>query len=907
MADGRLNPDDLLNAIKAEEIAQKSSQLRLFLGMSAGVGKTYAMLEAAHRRILDGADVVIGIVETHGRVETAKLLDGLEIIPRKKIDYKGTVLEELDVDAIIKRKPSVVIVDELAHSNIPGSRHKKRYQDVLELLDSGIDVYSALNVQHLESRKEAVEAITQVIIRETVPDSILERASQVELVDISPSELLKRLREGKVYLGDKAERAAQNFFKEDRLTALREIALRLTAERVDQELQKFAITARERPPWQTNERLMVAVSHSPYSERLIRATRRIAYNLEAPWIAVHIDTGLLLSNEDQLQLTKNINLARELKAEIITTTETDISEALKRLARQKNVTQILVGRPIKRWFRDRVQGGSLLDRLVRENLEVDIHILSQEGRRYELTSRRPWSGYFQFSSRPIQYWNTFWFLIGTTVVGEALNPLIEYRSIGFIFLLAVLVVGTLGSLGAVVFSAVLSVAAWNFFFIPPIFTFTIRSTEDLAMCASFIVVALITGYLTNRVRFHERLIREREERTNALYEVLRDITSSQGKNEFLPKVVDRVGRLLGARCGVFLADDSGQIQFDLDKLYAVPIDDKAQAVAAWAFQSGQPAGWSTETLSEAPALYLPLRGTSTSVGVFVFMPQASRPLNSDQQTLLESICSQLGISLERHFIQKRLGESKRLEDSEILHQTLLNSISHEMRTPLTAILGSAAALENEESAGDPKFVKMAAAQLVDAGERLNRVIENLLDMSRLNSGVLAIKQEWHDVNDLIRLVVSKSEKILSQHRVEVGLGKDLPLVKMDFRFMEHALANLLTNAAAYSPIGTKISISAVIENKILKICIEDEGPGIPAEAREKVFEKFYRLPGTPTGGTGLGLSIVKSIVEAHQGLLSVSAASPSGGARFTVELPIIEDVPDVPERESASEVSHVGR
>lgn len=896
MSDSRANPDDLLEAIRREELASSTSQLRIFLGMSAGVGKTYAMLNAAHRKLADGFDVVIGVAETHGRVETAALLGGLEVIPRKKIEYKGTVLEEMDVDAILKRKPEVVIVDEMAHTNVPGGRHQKRYQDILELLDAGIDVYSALNVQHLESRKESVESITQVIIRETVPDSLIERANQVELVDISPAELLKRLKEGKVYLGDKAERAQQNFFKEDRLTALREIALRLTAERVDQDLQKFSTVYKDRSPWQTNERLMVAVSHSPYSEKLIRATRRIAYNLEAPWIAVHIDTGVFLSNEDQLQLTKNLNLARELKAEVITTTETDIPEALKRLARQKNVTQILVGRPTKRWFRDRFEGGSLLDRLVRESLEVDIHVLSQQGRRYEPQSRKRWMGYFQFSSQPVQYWNTLWFLGATTLLAEALNPIIEYRSIGFLFLSSVLIVGAMGSMGTVVFSAVLSVLFWNFFFIPPRFTFIIRASEDVAMCVSFIVVAIIMGFLTNRIRLHERIIRDREERTNVLYEVLRDITTSQGKADFLSKVVDRVGRLLDATCGVFLADQSGQLKFDQSERYFFPIDKKAQAVAVWAFQSAKPAGWSTETLGEAASLYLPLVGSVSTVGIFVFQPRTNRRLNLEQQTLLESICKQLGVSLETHSIEKRLRESKRLEESERLHQTLLNSISHEMRTPLTAILGSASALANENAASDPKFVKLAAQQLIDAGERLNRVIENLLDMSRLNSGVLAIKQDWHDVNDLIRLVVAKSEKLLAQHKLEIKLGKDLPLVKMDFRFMEHALANLVVNAALYSPINTTIIISAFIEDKSLRISVEDEGPGIPEDAREKVLEKFYRIPGTPTGGTGLGLSIVKSIAEAHRGhVLVASAPNGSGGALFTIVLPLTEELPDVPE------------
>lgn len=891
--DRRPNPDQLLQAIHDEELAAATARLRIFLGMSAGVGKTYAMLKAAHSRRLEGLDIVVGIAVTHGRQETAALLDGLEVIPMMRVEYRGTVLEELDVDAILKRKPQIVVVDELAHTNVPGLRHSKRYQDVLEILDAGIDVYAALNVQHLESRKDAVEAITQTPIRETVPDSILERASQVELVDIAPIELLKRLREGKVYLGDKAERAAQNFFKEDKLTALREIALRLTAERVDQDLQRFVSVQQDRGPWQTNERLMVAISHSPYSEKLIRATRRLAYNLEAPWIAVHIDTGLVLNNEDQAQLAKNLTLARELKAEVVATTDTEVSLALRRIARQKNVTQILVGRPTRRWLRDLLERGTLLDRLVRECNDVDVHVIRQDG----VVQYKPhlFSGFhrFQLSSGPIKYWNTLWFMAGTAFLSWFVEPYIGYRTVGFIFLLAVITVGMIGTLGPVVFAAILSALTWNYFFIPPRLTFAIGQPEDFIFCLAFVLVALVLGYLTTRIRFHERLIREREERTNVLYEILQDIAHSRDKSEFLTKTLSRVGKLFDADCGAFLSDRQGKLQFDFSRSYALPLDEKAQAVAAWAFQSQKPTGWSTDTLSEAKSLYLPLKGPAELVGVFVYRPKSRRRLGLEQENMLHSIVRQLAISLERHFFEKRLQEAKHLQESEKLHQTLLNSISHEMRTPLTAILGSAAALEDEERIKDPQYVRSLASHLIDAGDRLNRVIENLLDMSRLNSGVLALTLEWHDVLDLIGVTLKKLSKNLSQHTVQAQLPQDLPMIQMDFGLMEHAIANLILNAALYSPAHTSITISAAYANRELKLIIDDQGPGIPFESRGKIFDKFYRIPGTPTGGTGLGLSIVKSIVEAHGGSLSVDSA-PSGGARFNVILPLRGDAPDVP-------------
>ncbi len=887
---GALDPDELLKVINEDEQARSSAKLRVFLGMSAGVGKTFAMLRAAQQKKAEGVDVVIGIAETHGRSETASLLSGLEVLPRRKVTYRGTNQEEMDIDAILARKPNLVIVDELAHTNISGSRHQKRYQDVLELLDHGIDVYTALNVQHLESRKDAVESITGIRIRETVPDSILERAGQVELVDIAPIELLKRLREGKVYLGDKAVTAADSFFKEDKLTALREIALRMTAERVDQDLQRFSVT-KDQQPWQTNERLLVAVSHSPYSEKVIRATRRLAYNLEAPWIAVHIDTGIHLNDKDQAQLVKNLALAKELKAEVITTTETNLPEALKRICRQKNVTQVIVGRPTRRWFRDILEGGSLLEKLVKESLEVDVHVIRQDQTNQYKPSFWHELSHYKSDYGWIKYYLTFWFLIGMTLLGTVLEPWVGYRTVGFIFLLGVLIVGLFGSLGAVLAAAILSTLIWNIGFIPPRFTFIISQPEDIILCFVYFVVAVITGFLTNRVRFHERVIREREERTNVLYGVLQDISNSKDKQEFIQKINSRVAETLTGDCGVILKSKNGMLLFDSDKSHAMKLDEKEQAVALWSFQNQKIAGWSTDTLGESRGLYIPLRGVNESVGIFIFKPQRKiRKLGPDQETLLFSITSQLGVSIERHFLSRRLVEAQRLKDSEMLHQTLLNSISHELRTPLTAILGSAAALDSE-LVRDP-YVKDIAANLSEAGDRLNRVIENLLDMSRLNSGVLALKLEWQDLSDLIGVVLKKVSKSTTRHKIHVDISSDVGLIRVDFRLFEHAISNLLLNAVQYAPEGSQIVIRAYVEGSRAKIAIEDEGPGIPEDSVSKVFDKFYRVPGAPPGGTGLGLSIVKGIVTLHRGNVIYEPNSPRG-ARFVIDLPI-EEQPDVP-------------
>lgn len=880
--DQRLNPDELLKVINLENEKLSSGWLRVFLGMSAGVGKTYAMLKAAHQKQKEGLQVWVGVVETHGRSETAELLNGLHLMPRKKINYRETDLEEFDIDAVLAKKPDLVLIDELAHSNAPGSRHTKRYQDVLEILEAGIDVYTTLNVQHLESRKDSVENITGIKIRETVPDSILERAHLVELVDIAPSELLKRLSEGKVYLGDKAKIAADHFFQEDKLTALREIALRMTAERVDQDLQRFAVT-RDEKPWQTNERLLVAVSHSPYSEKIIRATRRLAYNLEAPWIALHVDTGITLSDLDQSQLQRNLNLARDLKAEVVNTTDSDIASAIQRISRQKNVTQVVVGRPNRSWLRNMLEGGSLLQRLVKESQEVDVHIIRndmnldlQPSLRKDLALYRTYSGW-------MKYYYIAWFFLAVTILGSVLEPYIGYRAVGFIFLLAVVLTSLWGSMGAVLVSAALSAFIWNFGFIPPRFTFVVSSADDAILLLANFVVALITGILTNRVRIRENLIRQREEKTNLLNLVLQDISQSQNKSEFITKVSQRVSHYFDGYASVMLKARTGELIFDQNKLY---LDEKEKAVALWSYQNQKNAGWSTETLGQANYLYIPLRGVSESVGLFVFqMRKSQKNLSVDQKELLMSITTQLGISIERHFLSRRLVEAQRLKDSELLHQTLLNSISHEMRTPLTTIMGVSAALEQNKNL-DPSAQNLTAS-LFQASDRLNRVIENLLDMSRLNSGVLGLKLEWHDFSDLVGVVLKKLEKNLLGHTVQVKLSDDIDLIYIDFRLFEHALSNLIFNATQYGGSNLNIHITAEKIDSVIRIQVCDNGVGIAPEYRKNLFEKFYRVPGSPAGGTGLGLSIVKGIIQLHKGEISYKENIPRG-ARFVIEMPYLK-------------------
>lgn len=484
------------------------------------------------------------------------------------------------------------------------------------------------------------------------------------------------------------------------------------------------------------------------------------------------------------------------------------------------------------------------------------------------------------------YWYSLWFVIAIAGLGAILEPFAGYRVVGFIFLLGVLGVGTNAPLGPTLLSAAASALTWNFFFIPPKMTLSISAPEDVIMCVSYFVVATIIGYQTNRIQTQGRAIREREDRTNLLYDISQDIASSLQKADFLTKITGRVGSLLGGECGVILRDREGNLQTYRQTKYGLGINAKEQAVATWVFKSGKTAGWSTETLSDAPCLCIPLKTTGQTVGVLVYLPGTQHHLTEEQQNLLRLISKQLAIALERHFYEKSLQEAAKLEESEKLHQTLLNSISHEMRTPLTVILGTAAALSEKSSPKTEAMISNAASELTDAGERLNRVVENLLDMSRLNSGTLGLKSEWHDIHDLVGVTLKKIEKSLTNHKVTVDLPNDLPLIEMDFRFMEHALSNVLLNAATYCAPNTSIRIRGHIRSEFLQLSVEDDGPGIPRDDLTRIFEKFYRVPGTPSGGTGLGLSIVKSIVEAHDGKVFAENRESVCGTRFVIELPI---------------------
>ncbi len=889
-SDDRPDPDQLLRALSRNDTERPTGNLHVFFGMAAGVGKTYAMLEAARARAADGTDVVVGLVETHGRAETERLLQGLTVIPRRKTTYRDVELAEMDIDAILARRPQLALVDELAHTNVPGSRHPKRWQDVVELLDAGIDVFTTLNVQHVESRKDSVQTIAGITIRECVPDQLLERAAQIELVDITPGDLLKRLREGKVYLGDKADTAAANFFKEDRLTALRELSLRLTAELVDNALHDMMLTQSGSARWKPTERLMVAVSHSPFSEGLIRATRRIAFSLSAPWIAVNVNTGAILSDADRATLARNLRLVTELGGELVSTSDSDISLALRRVADQRRVTQLVIGRPTWRW-RDLLSGGSILDRLARQEAPYDILVLQPNSQ--EITPGQTRSNPPVKSFRPGPYYIAVGTVIAVALINGLLFGVIGYKAVGFVFLLSVLLLSLVVPVGAVTTGALLSALIWDYFFIPPRGTMHISSPEDVMMVVSYIVAALVPGSLTYRLRTRERLIREREARTGLLYDLAKNLVAQPNMASALESLSQRLGTLLQGEIDLLVVDQSGRLKSSSVLGNDWLATEKERAVAVWAFEHGRAAGWATDTLPMAAAMYLPLRGTSgPSMGVMAFRPKTDRRLTQDEENLLSAIAHQLVLSVERDRLQEAAQQAERLRDSERLLQAVIDSISHELRTPLTAIAGNVSALASMDVTADPKGREAIVSDLLSIVDRLNRVVGNLLDMSRFSASAVALQADWHDIGDLIVSSVRATERQTSHHTIQMRIAENLPLAWVDYRLVQQAIENLIANAANYSPADSLVEISCeAFENRFL-ISVCDRGPGIPEAALPHLFEKFYRVPGTPSGGVGLGLAIAKAIVEVHGG--SIGARNrPNGGAVFSISLPV-RTQPDIP-------------
>lgn len=876
----RPDPDELLKAIKSIENKENRGKLKVFFGMSAGVGKTYAMLKAAHKLKEEGADVVAGYVETHGRQDTDELVSGLELIPRLKIDYHGIIIEDFDTDAVLKREPEVVLVDELAHTNAEGMRHSKRYHDIIELLDKGISVYTTVNVQHIKSQSDVVEQITGIKVQETVPDSIIDRADSIELIDISAEELLKRLSEGKVYIPERAEVAAKRFFRKGNITALREMALSYVAKVVDSDMRDYMQRNRISGPWKAGDRLLVAISPSPYSEYLIRWTRRMAFNQKAAWLALYIEKQEALSDQDLYTLKKNLNLARELGAEVISTTDEDIVKGLIRIARERNITQIIIGKPLRPRISDYFKGGNIVERLLKVSGDIEVHIVTQP----EVVPRK----FSILRGRRLKNINSYLLSIVSVVLITLINLLVVnltgYWTIALIYLLYISIIAMLIERIPVFIAAMLSSIAWNFLFIPPILTFRIGRIEDIAMFTTYFVIAFIVGGLTSKLREKEWALAIREKRITELYDFSRILGSAVSLDSVIKVSVDYLEEQFNAKSAIILTDETEALMPVPHSSSTLEVDSNMTGVAEWVFSNRKEAGTGTDTLSQANGLFIPLNAGGHMLGVLCIKRNDEKELTYEQNSFLTGILYQISMRVERELLSANTSRTQLLMESERIYRILLNSISHELRTPLTTITGASSSLLDEIVMTKPETRKALLMEINRASGRLNRLVENLLDMSRMEAGMLKLEIQKHDVNDLISVVLKTLEGELDEHKVLIDIPDELPMINFDFVLMEQVITNLIYNAVIHTPPGTEIKIKAKFPENNLILSVSDNGPGFKAEEIPYLFDKFLRGATSGPGGTGLGLSICRGIIEEHKGTITARNKK-GGGAEFIITLP----------------------
>jgi len=883
MNEHRPDPDALLRRLAADE--QTRGRLKVFFGASPGVGKTYAMLTAARAKRAEGVDVVVGWAETHGRAETAALLEGLERLPPREVEYRGVTLREFDLDAAIARKPALLLLDELAHTNAPGARHAKRWQDVEELRDGGVTVYTTLNVQHLESLNDLVNRVTGIAVKETVPDRVLDAADEVEFIDLPPEELLKRLAEGKVYLPDRAAQAARHFFRRGNLLALRELALRRTAEHVDADVQDYRRDHEIEPIWPVAERILVCVRPNPESDRLVRAARRMAARLKAEWIVAYVESAgqPLLSPVERQALTRTMKLAEELGATTAALSGESVSEALLTFARQRNVSRIVVGRPLHSRWRDRLRG-SLLDEIVRGSGGIEVLVIAREPEAIPGTPPGP------PGPQPRRNWPylvSCATVLACTLVCWAMFHRFDNSNLVMVYLLGVAFVATRFGRRPSALAAVLSVAAFDFFFVPPHLTFAVSDTQYVVTFGVMLVVSLLISTLAARVRGQAEGARRRERRTQVLYGMTQDLAGARTVEEVARAATRHVYELLQGPVEVLLPGASGR----LSPLEDAPGGDPREAaVAQWAFDHNRAAGLGTDTLPGASAHYVPLRGTSSALGVLGVRPDDSLlPLGPDQIDLLETLCRQAASSLERIRLAEQAEEARLAVETERLRSTLLSSVSHDLRTPLATITGAASTLL-QPAALDEEGQRELKEAIYEEAERLNRLVTNLLDMTRLEAGSLQLRRDWHSLEELVGTALARLEGQLKERRVTVSIPQDLPLVPVDGMLIEQLLVNLLENAFKYTPAGSPVQVAARVSAGSVEVEVADEGPGFPDGAEERLFEKFYR-GSSGEHGSGLGLPICKAIVTAHGG--RIWAENRPRGAAFRFTLPLGETPPPV--------------
>lgn len=886
MTDLRPDPDQLLDKLKEEEHRAARGKLKIFFGASAGVGKTFAMLSAAQQLLRQGKDVVVGVVETHGRKETEALVAGLDFLPLKEIPYRDKYLREFDIDAALARQPALILIDELAHSNAPGSRHPKRWQDVEELLAAGIDVYSTVNVQHLETLNDVVGGITGIRVWETVPDHVFDAADEVVLVDLPPDELLQRLKEGKVYLPHQAERAIQNFFRKGNLIALRELALRRTADRVDSQMLEYRRDQAVAPVWQTRDSLLACIGPGEGADRILRSAARIAARLDVPWHVLYVETPELvrLNDRQRQRVLRSLKLAQDMGAETTTLSGGDAAEVAVEYARDHNLSRILVGR-------DHVRAMHLWHRSFAERIgtlapDLDVmQVARDEHARRKAKPDRTDESWFDRLRAPWQSYAKSAIVCGlAALIAAPLHSVFDLANIAMLFLLSVLLVSMRYGLGPSIMAAFLNVAAFDFFYVPPRFSFAVSDVQYLMTFAVMLAVGLITAQLTTGLKYQVRIAGRREKRVRALYEMSRDLSGA-----LLPEQIAEISQRFaatefGGTSAILLADEQDRLQAPVSVAGGGPVIDIG--IAQWAFDHGSEAGCGTDTLPGSPVLYVPLTAPMRTRGVLaVEPPNPHRLMAPEQRRLLDTFARLIAISIERiHYVDVAQTTTLQME-SERLRNSLLSAISHDLRTPLAALVGLAESLRMTRPSPTVQQAEIANS-IQDEAMRMNSLVNNLLDMARLQSGMVKLNRQWQPLEEVVGSALKTLGAILVNHGVRINLPEDLPPLEFDTVLIERVFANLLENAAKYTPAGSVIGIGAGAGAKgYVDIWVEDDGPGLPAGKEEDIFKKFERgQKESSTPGVGLGLAICRAIVEAHGGIIRAENRH-EGGARFVFSLP----------------------
>lgn len=882
--DARPDPDALL----AQTRREKRGRLKVFLGAAPGVGKTYSMLQNARRLNADGVDVVVGLVEAHGRAETEALIAGLEILPRRRVDYRGHALEEFDIDAALARRPKLLVLDELAHTNAPDSRHPKRWQDVEELLDAGVDVWTALNIQHLESLADVVAQITGVLVRETVPDKVLRDANDIMLVDITPEELIQRLNEGKVYVADMARRATERFFTPGNLTALRELALRRTADRVDDQMVDYLRLKAIEGPWASSERLLACIASDESAERVVRRTSQLATSLNAGWIAIHLERPGEAADPARAQRVREaLDLAERLGGEARRLSGHDLVGEVLKLARRENATQIIVGMSQRGPVRRLLQR-SFPNELMRRADGVDVHVFQIDARRASPVARA--NSALLAGGLGVEVGVAGTAVACAIAVGEMLSHLIRLPNLPMIFLAAVLFCALQLGMRAAIIASLLSFLSYNFFFIEPIYTFTIAEPFELFSLLIFLAVAVLTGSLAGRARDQAAAVVRNAATTQSLYDFSRKIAGVATADEVLWAAAAHLHATLGRQV-VLLLTEGGELVAHAAWPPDTQLDTTEMTAARWAMAKAEPAGWSTDTLPRVRFQFRPLQTARGVIAVLGFEPPASdRAMSPDGERTLSSIIGQTAIALDRALLAREAIKAVSLEENEKVRDALLASLSHDLRTPLASIAGAATSLRDLGDRMSPDQRNELLSSIEEETGRLSRFVANLLDMSRIEAGGLKARRDWVDIGDAVRVSVERCRKAFPQSAVRVSLAPDLPFVRGDARLLEQVLFNLLDNAHKYGGDG-QIAVHARREGRDLVLSVTDEGPGVKPADLERIFDKFYR-GGRADGrkaGTGLGLSICKGLVEAMGGtIVAQSPAARRRGTRVLIRLPAAE-------------------